>query len=168
VISLLSGFIAGNIPWRLIGIVSLILGSFYGGWWVNGNRWEAKVNAAKAEQQAQALEADKEARKLETKRASVAQEVQTDYAQKQTHMAAVNVAARSELDGLRQQLDAVSLAASSAETTSRANAERVRVLGSLLAESLELSEEGREHLAGAVAKLEGLQAWAAKVCVTTE
>jgi hypothetical protein len=156
-IPLAGGFLAGLIPpWFRWVVYALILATvFAAGGRLGAGHVQGKWDVEKAERVKLARQQSE----------SVAQEVQTIYAQKQERLARSNATAAVELDRVRSQLDAISAAASSAETTAGANAERVRVLGGLLSESLGLSEEGRRRVEALDARVSGLQAFTAGVCV---
>lgn len=167
-IPLAGGFLAGLIPpwFKWLALAGVLAAVFIGGARFGAGQVQQRWDAETAERTAQALEASQEAHRIDNRRASVAQEVQTTYAQKQERMARSNAGAAVELDRLRGQLAAISAAASSAETASRADAERVRVLAGLLAEGAGLAQEGRERVERLDARLAGLQGWAEGVCVT--
>jgi hypothetical protein len=167
VIPLAAGFLAGLIPpwFKWAALAAVLAGIFIAGCHFGAQHVQSEWDAEKAEAVKQALAASEEARRLEQKRASVAQEVQTIYVQKQQRMAADNVSARTELERVRGQLAAVSEAARHPGTTPGANEERVRILSGLLSESLGLSEEGRERVEALDARLSGVQEWIAGVCV---
>lgn len=168
-ISLAGGYAMGSVPWvtlaKLGAAVLIVAGAYAAGDRHRAKQDRLEAQAEVARQAQQQLAASEDARRIDNKRASVAQEVQTIYARKQESMARGNSGAAVELDGLRRQLAAVSAAASGAETTSRADAERIRVLTGLLAESAGLSEEGRRRVESLDARITGLQGWTEGVCV---
>lgn len=167
-IPLVSGFLAGLIPpwFKWLALAAILGAVFVGGARFGAGRVQQRWDGERAAHAAQALEASQEAHRIDNRRASVAQEVQTTYAQKQERIARSNAGAAVELDRLRGQLAAISAAASAAETTGRADAERIRVLSRLLAEGAGLASEGRERVERLDARLAGLQGWAEGVCVT--
>lgn len=119
-------------------------------------------DAERASQSNLALAASQEQRRIEQQRASVAQGI-TDALESKLKHAQVNAAANhADSVSLRDQLAAVSAAASSSASgdipaAGQRNAERVRILSGLLSESSGLVEEGRGLIERIDAKLTALQ-----------
>ena len=136
---------------------ALVVALCFGAGWRYGLKWkQAQWDAERVQQQ----EAHIEAQRLAT---IATGRVADAYAKNLARASANRLAAVSELDSLRDALNAATARAD--HPACRADGERVELLSRLLDEGADLAEEGRAGVERLAAKVGALQELAAGVCL---